>query len=68
LGGQKDFFRSLLELGPTRESDSLLAIELVRNREGDGSTIQPERRAWKPDLVTFCAQPDCPNTVPETAA
>ena len=44
-----------LELGPTRESDTLLAIELVRNREGDGSTIQPERRTWKPDLVTFGA-------------
>jgi len=56
-----------LELGPTRESDSLLAVELVRNREGDGSTVQPERRTWKPDLVTFGIQPDRPNTVPETA-
>jgi len=44
-----------LELGPTRESDSLLAIELVRNPEGDGSIVRPERRTWKPDLVTFGA-------------
>jgi DNA repair protein SbcC/Rad50 len=42
-----------LELGPTRESDSLLAIEVVRSDSGHGSTIHPERRTWKPDLVSF---------------
>ena len=42
-----------LELGPTRENDSLIAIEVVRDREGDTSTVQHERRSWKPDLVTF---------------
>jgi DNA repair protein SbcC/Rad50 len=44
-----------LEFGPTRESDSLLAIEVVRDREGGGSTVQYEKRSWKPDLVTFGA-------------
>jgi exonuclease SbcC len=45
-----------LELGPTRESDSLLTIELARNAPGDGSTIRFERRAWKEDLITFGAR------------
>jgi exonuclease SbcC len=42
-----------LELGPTREADSLLAIELIRNAADDGSVIRSERHAWKQDLVTF---------------
>jgi exonuclease SbcC len=45
-----------LELGPTRDSDSLLAIELVPNLSGESSTIQAEKRTWTPDLVEFGAK------------
>jgi DNA repair protein SbcC/Rad50 len=44
-----------LELGPTRESDSLITIELSRNMFADGSAIRFEKHVWKGDLVTFGA-------------
>ena len=42
-----------LELGPTREGDSLLAIELARNRDANGVQIDYQKHTWKPDLVRF---------------
>ncbi|MCH8294354.1 hypothetical protein IH992_25005 [Candidatus Poribacteria bacterium] len=42
-----------LELGPTRNEDSLLAIELVRDEKNDETRIRHERRTWKPDQLKF---------------
>jgi exonuclease SbcC len=42
-----------LELGPTRNGDSLIAIELVRNENGHETYIKHEKRLWKPDQVRF---------------
>lgn len=44
-----------LELAPSRETDSLIAIELVRESEDGDVTVRHERRVWKPDLVKFGA-------------
>lgn len=44
-----------LELGPSRESDSMMAIELIRESEDGDLTVRHERRVWKQDLVKFGA-------------
>lgn len=43
-----------LELGPSRDGDSLMAIEIVRD-EGlvTSSQIQVQKRTWKPDMLQF---------------
>jgi exonuclease SbcC len=44
-----DYLR--VELGPTRDSDTLICIELTR--DGDSSAIRHEKHQWKPDRVVF---------------
>jgi exonuclease SbcC len=44
-----------LELGPSRPTDALLAIELSRESEQGDVAVRHERRIWKEDLVTFGA-------------
>lgn len=40
-----------LELGPTRQTDSLITIELSRNGESEGVIIEHDRHVWKSDPV-----------------
>lgn len=42
-----------LELAPTREGQSLMAIELTRDPRTFETTVQSERRTWKPDNLRF---------------
>lgn len=44
-----------LELGPTRPTDTLLAIELIRESNQGDVTVRPDKRLWKEDLVRFGA-------------
>lgn len=46
-----DYLR--LELGPTREGDSLLAVEVDRVPGTTRSTVRHERDVWQPDQVRF---------------
>ena len=43
-----------LELGPSREGDSLLAVEISRNESPvTSSQIAAQKRTWKPDMLKF---------------
>ncbi len=42
-----------LELAPTREGQSLMAIELTRDPRTFETTVQSDRRTWKPDNLRF---------------
>jgi exonuclease SbcC len=44
-----------LELGPTREGDSLVALELARDADGMNTAIKVQKRTWQADPVSFGA-------------
>ena len=45
-----------LELGPTRENDSLIKIELARDADGDSTSVRVDKHEWQKDKVYFGEQ------------
>jgi len=48
-----DYLR--IELGPTRDEESLITIEMERTAAGNSTTIAVARFTWQPDRVVFRA-------------
>ena len=44
-----------IELGPTRDAESLITIEMERTSTTKSTTLAVERFSWQPDRVVFRA-------------
>jgi DNA repair protein SbcC/Rad50 len=42
-----------LELGPTRDGDSLNLVTITREDGSEASRVEVERRSWKADVLRF---------------